>query len=104
MGLRDICSDFYIDRPFLIRFTFRSLRAVLQVENRGIVMVVFYNDFVSCAPNAALQDVVSHIQHIRKVTGSPDYIGIGSDFNGVTRLIFKLKYSCHNKMIISYKI
>jgi len=87
-GLRDFCSDFYIDRPFLIRFTFRSFRVVLQVENRGIVMVVFYNDFVSCAPNAALQDVVSHIQHIRKVTGSADYIGIGSDFNGVTRLIF----------------
>jgi membrane dipeptidase len=32
---------------------------------------------------ATLEDVVAHIEHIRKLTGSADYIGIGSDFDGV---------------------
>jgi len=80
-----------------------SCRVVLQVENKGIVMVVFYNDFVSCGPISTLQDVVNHIQHIRNVTGSADYLGIGSDFNGVTRLIKKLQdQPIYIKMILTY--
>ena len=51
-------------------------------------MVVFFNDFISCGPISTLDDVVSHIQHIRKVTGSVDNIGIGSDYNGVNRYSF----------------
>ena len=75
---------------------------MLQVENKGIVMVVFYNDFVSCGPISTLQDVVSHIQHIRKVTGSADYLGIGSDFNGVTRLIKITRSTFYIKMTLKY--
>lgn len=47
-------------------------------------MVVFYNDFVNCGPEADIMDVVRHIEHIRQVAGV-DYIGIGSDYNGVDR-------------------
>jgi membrane dipeptidase len=33
-------------------------------------------------PNATLQQVADHIEHVRKVAGS-DHIGIGSDFDGI---------------------
>eukprot|EP00093_Oithona_nana_P014265 14265.XXX_825187_822227_1 [CDS] Oithona nana genome sequencing. len=55
--------------------------------NRGIVMVNFYDCFVieDCNNfNANVQDVVKHINHIRKVVGV-DHIGIGADFNGVSK-------------------
>lgn len=47
-------------------------------------MVVFYNDFVNCGPEADIMDVIRHIQHIREVAGV-DHIGIGGDYNGVER-------------------
>jgi len=55
--------------------------------NGGIVMVNFYDCFVieDCnAKNATVQDVVDHINHIREVAGV-DHIGIGADFNGVSK-------------------
>ena len=49
-------------------------------------MIVFYNNFVSCDKSASLKDVVRHVEYIRKLIGV-DYIGIGSDYNGVDRFI-----------------
>lgn len=54
--------------------------------NRGIIMVNFYSCFLipNCAEkNATVQDVVAHINHIRKIAGV-DYIGLGGDYNGIT--------------------
>jgi len=41
--------------------------------------------FASAAPRvrAKLSDVVDHIDHVVKLTGSVDYVGIGSDYDGV---------------------
>lgn len=49
-------------------------------------MVVFYNDFLNCRDrnNVTIKDVIRHIEHIRNLIGT-DYIGIGSDYNGVKR-------------------
>jgi len=72
-------------------------------------MVNFYSDFIQCDPskNATLQDVLrnwcfeikikllvlvwpvcifltEHIEYIRGITG-PDHLGIGADFDGVSR-------------------
>jgi len=50
-------------------------------------MVNFYDCFVieDCnTKNATVQDVVDHINHIREIVGV-DHIGIGADFNGVTK-------------------
>ncbi|XP_046446279.1 dipeptidase 1-like [Daphnia pulex] len=54
-------------------------------KNDGIIMVVFYNEFIACGQSASLNDVVRHIEHIRNVIGA-DYIGLGGDFNGVDRV------------------
>ncbi len=69
-------------------------------QNGGIVMVTFVPGFVNNAvkdwealpeaqrantprPQATLQDVADHIDHIKQVAGA-DHVGIGSDFDGIT--------------------
>ncbi|KAK3594955.1 hypothetical protein CHS0354_009344 [Potamilus streckersoni] len=55
-------------------------------RNGGVVMVNFYPYFVNCDPkaegNATLLQVADHIQYIKSKIGV-DYIGIGSDFDGI---------------------
>ncbi|KAJ8955864.1 hypothetical protein NQ318_005412, partial [Aromia moschata] len=52
------------------------------VRNRGIVMVNFFTKFIA-RDDATIRDVVNHINHIADVAGV-DYVGIGSDFDGVS--------------------
>lgn len=54
-------------------------------EKEGIVMVNFYNDYVTCSKTATLSDVADHFDHIKKVAGA-EIIGFGGDYDGVTRL------------------
>ncbi|XP_069030508.1 dipeptidase 1 [Embiotoca jacksoni] len=54
-------------------------------ETRGIVMVNFYNDYVTCSKTAKLKDVADHFDHIKKVAGA-SIIGFGGDYDGVTRV------------------
>lgn len=64
-------------------------------ENGGVVMVTFVEQFVNeearqfegedeDRPRASLFDVADHIEHIRQVAGV-DHVGIGSDFDGISR-------------------
>lgn len=65
----------------------------LVAENGGVVMVNFFSGFI--VPTAQLKqyknargnlhDVVDHIDHLVKMAGI-DHVGIGSDYDGVTRL------------------
>ncbi|XP_055533701.1 dipeptidase 1-like [Wyeomyia smithii] len=50
------------------------------VENKGIIMVNFYPQFVG---GNSIDDVVRHFNHIKSVTGS-DHIGVGGDYDGVS--------------------
>lgn len=69
-------------------------------ENGGVVMVTFVPSFINEevrrfselpreqrqgreAPRATMEDVIAHIEHIRKVAGV-DHVGIGSDFDGIS--------------------
>ncbi|KAM9816821.1 dipeptidase 1 [Neosynchiropus ocellatus] len=54
-------------------------------EKGGIVMINFYNDYVTCSQSAKLSDVADHFDYIKKVGGA-DIIGFGGDYDGVTRL------------------
>ncbi|XP_023143376.2 dipeptidase 1 [Amphiprion ocellaris] len=54
-------------------------------EKKGVVMVNFYNDYVTCSKTANLSDVADHFDYIKKVAGA-DIIGFGGDYDGVTRL------------------
>lgn len=66
-------------------------------QNGGIVMVTFVPAFVSDkvrthkrgsgpTPKATMEDVIKHIEHIRKIVG-PDHIGLGGDFDGITSTV-----------------
>ncbi|RZB39580.1 Peptidase M19 domain containing protein [Asbolus verrucosus] len=50
--------------------------------NGGIVMVNFYSAFIGDG-NVTIENVVDHINHIAEVAGV-DYVGIGSDYDGVS--------------------
>lgn len=54
-------------------------------KTEGIVMVNFYNDYVTCSKTANLSDVADHFDHIKKVGGA-GIIGFGGDYDGVTRV------------------
>ena len=61
---------------------------VLQrlVGNGGVVMVNFYSTFLVGTKKAAtLHNVLDHIDHIVKVAGI-NHVGLGSDFDGITRV------------------
>ncbi|XP_057185202.1 dipeptidase 1 [Triplophysa rosa] len=59
---------------------------LLEVKNKnGIVMINFYNDYVTCQRTANISHVADHFDHIKKVAGS-SIIGFGGDYDGVPRV------------------
>ncbi|XP_075877087.1 dipeptidase 1 [Nelusetta ayraudi] len=54
-------------------------------EKRGVIMVNFYNDYVTCSEKATISDVADHFDHLKKI-GGPEIIGFGGDYDGVTRM------------------
>jgi len=54
----------------------------LVAQNRGLVMINFYSLYVTCEEDATTQDVVDHVNYIRNLIGV-DYVGLGSDYDGV---------------------
>jgi len=54
-------------------------------QNGGVVMVNFYNDYLTCSKKASLEDVADHIDHIKNISGI-DHVGLGSDYDGVPRV------------------
>ncbi|KAI2662249.1 Dipeptidase 1 [Labeo rohita] len=54
-------------------------------EKQGIVMINFYNDYVTCQDAANISDVADHFDHIKKVADA-SIIGFGGDYDGVPRV------------------
>ncbi|XP_042215089.1 dipeptidase 1-like [Homarus americanus] len=52
--------------------------------NGGIVMVSFYNNFLTCGEAASIKDVIAHINHVRSMAGV-DYVGLGAGYDGINR-------------------
>lgn len=57
-------------------------------EKDGVVMVVFLPSYLKCnaqdqsTPQANLNDVIAHMDHIKKIAGV-EHIGIGGDYDGM---------------------
>lgn len=60
-------------------------------QNGGVVMVNFYNDYLTCSKKANLSDVADHIDHIKNVSGI-DHVGLGGDYDGVSRFAIILSF------------
>ncbi|KAK2914257.1 hypothetical protein QQF64_029750 [Cirrhinus molitorella] len=59
---------------------------LLKVKaKQGIVMINFYNDYVTCQNAANISDVADHFDHIKKVADA-SIIGFGGDYDGVPRV------------------
>ncbi|CAO3652664.1 unnamed protein product [Cunninghamella blakesleeana] len=58
------------------------LRRIVDEKIDAVVMVNFYNRFITCSGEATIDDVVKHIEHISSIAGR-DKVGIGADFNGI---------------------
>lgn len=60
-------------------------------ENRGVVGINYCHNFVrSDEEEATIKDIVKHINYIRDLIGI-DYIGLGSDFDGISNANIELK-------------
>jgi len=60
-----------------------NILKLIKNEKDGIIMVNFYNYFVSCdGERATIGDVVEHIEYLKNMT-SADNIGIGGDYDGI---------------------
>ncbi|NXA17237.1 DPEP1 Dipeptidase, partial [Ibidorhyncha struthersii] len=49
----------------------------------SLVMVNFYNNYVTCGDTATLANVADHMDHVKKVAGAQS-VGFGGDYDGVT--------------------
>ncbi|NXO68393.1 DPEP1 Dipeptidase, partial [Phainopepla nitens] len=49
----------------------------------SLVMVNFYNAYVTCSATAQLSDVADHMDYVKKVAGA-QAVGFGGDYDGVT--------------------
>ncbi|XP_004437067.1 PREDICTED: dipeptidase 1 [Ceratotherium simum simum] len=60
---------------------------VLQLvkQTGSLVMVNFYNDYVSCKSEANLSQVADHLDYVKNVAGA-EAVGFGGDYDGVTRV------------------
>lgn len=60
---------------------------ILQLvkNTSSLVMVNFYTNFVSCSDSATLSQVADHLDYIKKVAGA-GAVGLGGDYDGVTKL------------------
>lgn len=79
----------------------------------GIIGVVYSSGFLNRTEKANIQDVINHIKYIKKLVGI-DYVGLGSDFDGlekehilydleglndINNLIYELKKEFNNSEI-----
>lgn len=58
-------------------------------KNGGVIGINFYPEFLNAGDDenstslVDVKTVVDHIDHVVKVTGKADYVGLGSDFDGI---------------------
>ena len=73
-------------------------------ENNGVIGINYCHDFIKEDKSiATIKDIVKHIVYIRDLIGI-DYIGLGSDFDGISNKDLELKdASMMNELIIELK-
>lgn len=53
-------------------------------EKGGVIGINFFSSFLTTRNDASIDDVVGHIEYMFDLVG-PDYVGIGSDFDGISK-------------------
>ena len=53
-----------------------------MAKKGGLVMVNFFSYFLTCSNTSNINDVVTHLNHIRTIAGI-DHVGIGASYDGI---------------------
>lgn len=64
------------------------------IARNGRIGTVFYPPFVSTKPQAYIEDVIAHIEHICAL-GGKEHVMLGSDFDGIDQRIVNLEHPGH---------
>ena len=72
-------SNCYSLNPHYRNLTDEQIKAI--AEKGGYIGINFYDKFLVKSGGADIDNIISHIDHIRDLVGV-DYIGIGADFDG----------------------
>ncbi|XP_056267979.1 dipeptidase 2 isoform X3 [Pseudoliparis swirei] len=59
-------------------------------QQRGLIMVNFHSNFVSCSDEANISHVADHFDHIKQVAGA-ESVGVGGDFDGAVNKVCSLR-------------
>lgn len=76
-----------------LRNHYRNLtdQQIIKIPQRGgVIGVIFYPPFLTTASVATINDVIDHIDYIKNLVGV-DYIALGSDFDGIERVVVGLE-------------
>ncbi|NXP74053.1 DPEP1 Dipeptidase, partial [Ramphastos sulfuratus] len=55
----------------------------LVASTGSLVMINFYNEYVTCSDTARLADVADHMDYVKNLAGAQS-VGFGGDYDGVT--------------------
>ncbi|MCX8056679.1 MAG: membrane dipeptidase [Ignavibacteria bacterium] len=76
-----------------LRNHYRNLtdQQIIKIAQKGgVIGVIFYPPYLTSASTANISHVIAHIEHIKNLVGI-DYIALGSDFDGIERVVVGLE-------------
>jgi len=78
---------------------------VLQLlkQNKGLIMINFYNEFLTCSEDATLANVAEHIDYVKNLIGI-EYVGLGADYDGVDMVPIGLEDASKYVFLTGYLI
>jgi membrane dipeptidase len=76
-----------------LRNHYRNLtdQQIIKIAQKGgVIGVIFYPPYLTTASSAYISNVIAHIEYIKNLVGI-DYIALGSDFDGIERVVVGLE-------------
>jgi membrane dipeptidase len=76
-----------------LRNHYRNLtdQQIIKIAQKGgVIGVIFYPPYLTTSSTATIKNVIDHIDYIKNLVGI-DYIALGSDFDGIERVVVGLE-------------
>lgn len=76
-----------------LRNHYRNLtdQQIIKIAQKGgVIGVIFYPPYLTTSSTATINNVIAHIDYIKNLVGV-DYIALGSDFDGIERVVVGLE-------------
>ncbi len=79
--------------------TEKQLKLIASTD--GIIGINFCPEFLNISKKAAIKDIINHINYIKELIGI-DYVGLGSDFDGIQNTPVELDDISKTTMLVKY--